>query len=171
MGHGGVGHGGVSPRLGPTLRRALIAYWRRLDEELRAAGFADQRFPDGRVLRICLNQPNVTVAHIGRELSITRQGAGKIVASLSDRGYVTLNPSPDDAREKIVTLTDRATAFLVARRKAVQKIDRQLRKEAGDDAFDGLERIFAALGGDGHARMTDYLQRTRDLAALIDPDE
>ncbi|MBO0747719.1 MAG: MarR family transcriptional regulator, partial [Acidimicrobiaceae bacterium] len=146
-------------------------YWRQLDEELRAAGFTDQGFPDGRVLRICLNEPNVTVARVGRELGITRQGAGKIVASLRERGYVALTPSPEDAREKIVTLTDRATDFLAARRKAVQKIDRQLRKEAGDDAFDGLQRILAALGGDSHSRMTDYLPFIRDLAVLIDPDE
>lgn len=161
----------MSPRLGPALRRALIAYWRRLDDELRAAGFADQGFPDGRVLRICLNEPSVTVARIGRELGITRQGAGKVVASLRERGYVTLTPSSDDGREKIVTLTERATDFLVARRKAVEKIDRQLRREAGDDAFDGLQRILTALGDGGQTRVTDHLPLIRDVATLIDPDE
>lgn len=160
----------MSPRLGPTLRRALIAYWARLDEELHAVGFADHKFPDGRVLRICINEQNVTVARIGRELGITRQGAGKVVASLRDRGYVVLEPSSDDAREKIVTLTDRATEFLAARRHAVQKIDRQLRKKAGDDAFDGLQRILTALGDDGSTRLTDYLPN-RDVPNLIDPDE
>jgi len=161
----------MSPLLGPALRQALVAYWRRLDEELRAAGFADRGFPDGRVLRICLKEQDVTVARIGRELGITRQGAGKIVASLRERGYVTLAPSPDDAREKIVTLSDRATSFLAARRTAVQKIDRQIRKEAGEDAFDGLQRILTALGGDGQPRMADYLRHSPNIAALLDPDE
>jgi len=161
----------MSTNLGPALRRALIGYRNRLDEELRAAGFADRGFPDGRVLRICLRGSNVTVAQIGRELGITRQGAGKAVGSLRERGYVTLAASPDDAREKIVTLTDRATEFLTARRQAVRKIERQLRDEVGDDAFDGLGRLLAALGGDEQPRITDYLHLARDVAALLDPEE
>ena len=152
----------MSPPVGPTLRRALVAYWRRVDEELRAAGFADHRFPDGRVLRICLHQPDVTVARIGRELGISRQGAAKVVARLREGGYVAVGSSPHDGREKIVTLTERAIAFLSARREAVQKIDRQLRQAAGDDAFDGLHRILTVLGGDDQPgkpplRITDFL--------------
>jgi DNA-binding MarR family transcriptional regulator len=161
----------MSTNLGPALRRALIGYRHRLDEELRAAGFADRAFPDGRVLRICLRGSNVTVAHIGRELGITRQGAGKVVASLRERGYVTLSTSPVDAREKFVTLTDRATEFLTARRKAVRKIERQLRNEIGDDPFDSLQRLLAALGGNEQPQLTDYLHIARDVAALIDPEE
>jgi len=90
---------------------------------------------------------------------------------LRQRGYLTLAPSPDDGREKIVTVTDRAIEFLDARRKAVEKIDRQLRKEAGEEAFDGLERILTALGGDGETRLADYLQLNRNVAMMIDPDE
>src|SRR5579875_3195358 len=153
----------MSTNLGPALRQALIGYRHRLDEELRAAGFADRGFPDGRVLRICLNGSNVTVAHIGRELGITRQGAGKVVTSLRERGYVALSTSPDDAREKIVTLTDRATEFLAARRKAVRKIERQLRKEVGDEAFDALQRLTEALGPAEQPHLTDYLRIARDV--------
>lgn len=159
----------MSTSLGPGLRRALLGYWSRLDEELRAAGFADRRYPDGRVLRICLHGSNVTVAQIGRELEITRQGAGKVVARLRERGYVTLNPSPNDAREKIVTLTELAIDFLQARRAAARKIERQLRKELGEDAFESLERLLNALGQQADARMADYLRGTSDLAALADP--
>jgi DNA-binding MarR family transcriptional regulator len=161
----------VTTNLGPALRRALIGYRHRLDAELRAAGFADRGFPDGRVLRICLRGSNVTVAHIGRELGITRQGAGKVVASLRERGYVTVSASPDDAREKIVTLTDRATEFLTARQKAVRKIERQLRNEVGDEAFNALEQLLAALGEEEQPQLTDYLHIARDVAALVDPEE
>ena len=70
-----------------------------------------------------------------------------------------------------MTVTDRAIEFLDARRKAVEKIDRQLRKEAGEEAFDGLERILTALGGDGETRLADYLQLNRNVAMMIDPDE
>src|SRR5882672_11311090 len=73
--------------LGPALRRAWLGYQRRLDEAMAAAGFDERRFPDGRVLRMCSGPAGATTSQIGRELGITRQGAGKIVGSLRDRGY------------------------------------------------------------------------------------
>jgi len=149
---------GRAARLGGALRRAWVGYRRRLDAELAAAGFDDRRFPDGRVLRICSRCADATVAQIGRELGITRQGASKIVASLRDRGYVTLGPSATDAREKIVSLTPRATRYLAAHRSAARRIERQLRSELGEEAFDGLHLLLDALGEDEATRMSDHLR-------------
>lgn len=144
--------------LGPALRRAWVGYRRRLDAELAAAGFGDQRLPDGRVLRICARSVEVTSAQIGRELGITRQGASKIVASLRARGYVALSDSPRDGREKIVTLTPRASAFIAAQRAAVQRIEGQLRSQLGADVFEGAYQLLEALGGTEQPRMSDYLK-------------
>ncbi len=146
--------------LGGDLRRAWVGYRRRLDAEMAAAGFADRRFPDGRVLRLCSTTSGATISQIGRELGITRQGASKIVASLRDRRYVKLTPSPTDRREKVVELTSRATDFLAAHRKATRRIERQLRAEVGAEGFDGLDRLLRALGGDEQPRMSDYLRQT-----------
>jgi DNA-binding MarR family transcriptional regulator len=148
--------------LGPTLRRAWVGYQRRLDEALAAAGFDDRRLPDGRVLRICARSAEVTVSDIGRELGITRQGAGKIVARLHDRRYVTLTASASDGREKIVALTPRATDYLAVQRKAARGIERQLRRELGAEGFDSLHRLLDSLGGDEQPRMTDYLRGIGD---------
>lgn len=147
------------PRLGAALRQAWVGYRRRLDTELAAAGFDDRRFPDGRVLRICLAVDGATISDIARGLSITRQGAGKHVASLRERGYVTLTPSKTDRREKIVTLTPRAGEYLAAHRRAARKIERQLRAEVGDEAFAALGELLDALGGADQPRMRDYLRR------------
>ncbi len=133
---------------------------------MAAAGFGERRFPDGRVLRICSTSTEPTISHIGRELGITRQGASKIVASLRDREYVTLEPSAEDAREKIVTLTPRALAYLETQRNARRAIDRQLRAEIGADGFDSLRRLLEAVGGDEQPRMSDYLRKATDLGSL-----
>jgi DNA-binding MarR family transcriptional regulator len=125
---------------------------------MAAAGFADRRFPDGRVLRLCSGSGETTISQIGRELGITRQGASKIVASLVARRYVTLTASPTDRREKTVALTPRAVDFLDAHRKAARRVERQLRAEVGPEAFDGLHRLLEALGGDEQPRMSDYLR-------------
>jgi DNA-binding MarR family transcriptional regulator len=141
-----------------------------LDDALAAAGFDERRFPDGRVLRICSNSAEATISQIGRELGITRQGASKIVASLRDRQYVTLKPSAQDGREKIVTLTPRAIDYLATHRKAARKIERQLRAEVGAESLDTLYRLLQALGGDEQPRMSDYLRKATDLDSLREPD-
>jgi len=144
--------------LGPALRRAWVGYQRRLDEEMAAAGFAERGFPDGRVLRMSRAAPTTT-AQIGRALGITRQGAAKIVAHLHERGYVSVAPSATSAREKSVTITPRANAYLDAQRKAARRIERRLRREVGAEAFDALTALLDALGGAEQPRMRDYLRR------------
>lgn len=159
-----LGSGRTAPALGGALRRAWVGYQLRLDEALAAAGFPDRRFPDGRVLRLCTRSDNVTASQIGRELGITRQGAGKIVSGLRDRGYVALEPCSTDAREKVVTLTPRAFDYLAAQREAARRIERELRELIGDDAFDSLAALVDALGADGEQpRMREYLRRAARL--------
>ena len=144
--------------LGPALRRAWVGYQRRLDEEMAAAGFDERGFPDGRVLRMCRAGPTTT-AQIGRELGMTRQGASKIVARLNQRGYVTVVPSAASGREKTVASTPRAIAYLDAQRTAARRIERRLRREVGDAAYDALTSLLDALGGAEQPRMRDYLRR------------
>ena len=143
---------------GPSLRRAWVGYERRLDAAMAAAGFDDRRFPDGRVLRMCRDAGGTTIARIGRELGITRQGAGKVVASLRQRGYLSVEPSATSAREKTVRITPRALEYLAAHRKAARRIEHELRAEVGADAFDALPRLLDALGRDGDPRLRDYLR-------------
>jgi DNA-binding MarR family transcriptional regulator len=157
--------------LGPALRQAWVGYHRRLDEAMAAAGFADHGFPDGRVLRICSRRSDVTIAQIGRELGITRQGAGKVVAKLSERGYVSVRDSTVSGREKVVRLTPRARDYLAARRQSARSIERQVRDEVGESAFDAALLMLASLGGDDQPRMRDYLRRVSDLGDLEDPED
>jgi DNA-binding MarR family transcriptional regulator len=157
--------GASRPRaLGAALRSAWVGYQRRLDEAMAVAGFPDRRYPDGRVLRLCARTGQVTASLIGRELGITRQGAGKIVTALRDRGYVVLEPSPADAREKIVTLTPRALDYLAAQRAAARRIEQELRGQLGTQAFDDLSALLDALGGqEDQPRMRDYLRYAGQL--------
>jgi len=166
----------TAPRAGPgglgaALRRAWIGYQRRLDEAMAAAGFDDRRFPDGRVLRMCADHGGRTISQIGRELGITRQGAGKVVAGLRDRRYVTVRPSPTDGREKVVTLSARAVDYLAAQRTARRAIERQLQTELGADAVAGLFRMLEALGGDDQPRMSVYLREMRQRGSRRYPED
>jgi DNA-binding MarR family transcriptional regulator len=158
-------------RLGPALRRAWLAYQLRLDAELAAAGFDDRGFPNGRVLRMCAGSADITISQIGRQLQVTRQGAGKIVANLRQRDYVTVSDSVTDGREKIVQLTPRAIEYLAAQRTAARTIERELQTELGEEGVAALHRLLIALGGDEDVRMRDYLRTMRRVGGLGDPEE
>jgi DNA-binding MarR family transcriptional regulator len=124
------------------------------------AGFDDRRFPDGRVLRLCSEPSGSTISAIGRELGITRQGAGKVVAHLGERGYVSVADSATSGREKSVTLTSRGIEYLATQREATRKIDGQLRAELGEASFASLFTLLDALGEGKQVRMRAYLQRS-----------
>jgi len=158
--------------LGGALRQAWLGYQRLLDEDLAAAGFEDRGLPDGRVLRICARSPEVTISAIARELGMTRQGAAKLVAGLRDRGYVTLDPSPDSGREKRITLTPRAQEYLIAHRAAARAIEQRLRDRLGQDAYQGLFLLLEALRGEDQPRMRDYIRRaTRAIDDASEPSD
>ncbi len=152
--------------LGRVLRRALTAYWGLIGAELAAAGFADRRFPEGRVLAMCTAPGETTISDVGRRLGITRQGAGKLVAGLRERGYLNVTPSPTDGREKTLTLTPRASQFLAALADAGRAVESRLREELGAD---GIEQLFHAL--DLLAELADPQpgQPATQVAALKDP--
>jgi DNA-binding MarR family transcriptional regulator len=144
--------------LGDALDRAWAGYRRRVDQELAAAGFRDRSSPDRRVLRLCSGAAPITISEIGRDLGITRQGASKIVGALRDRGYVTLSPSPTDRREKIVTLTARALAYLGAQQAAGRRIEARVRRELGGQVFDALQQLLGVLGSENAAGVADELE-------------
>jgi DNA-binding MarR family transcriptional regulator len=151
--------------LGPALRRAWIGYQRRLDMAMADTGFDERRFPDSRVLRLCSDSAGSTISNIGRELGITRQGAAKVVGHLHDRGYVSVADSPTSGREKAVTLTVSGTRYLEVQREAVRTIERQLRKELGEEPLTALHRLLDVLDPGEEVRMRTYLSsRTTGLS-------
>jgi DNA-binding MarR family transcriptional regulator len=133
--------------LGRALRRALAGYRRRMDQELAAAGFADRRRPEGRVLLMCSGPGKTTISDIARGLGITRQGASKIVAGLKERGYVDVTPSSADGREKVLTLTRQADQYLLALHASATVIEARLRDEIGADAVRYLFQVLDAVAG------------------------
>jgi DNA-binding MarR family transcriptional regulator len=145
---GSLGPGSAEPRrLGAALRRAWFAYHRRVEAAMVEAGFDAAAVPDGRVLRLCLEPSGTTISTIGRALGITRQGAGKLVGSLQDRGYLEVQPSASSGREKSVTATAKARDYLALRRGAAGRVEDEVRAELGAEGYVQLRGLLQALGG------------------------
>jgi DNA-binding MarR family transcriptional regulator len=124
------------------------------------AGFGERRFPDGRVLRLCSSPSGSTISAVGRELGITRQGAGKVVGQLSDTGYVEVTDSTTSKREKSVTLTSRGHEYLRVQRAAARRIEVELTATVGARAVSGLFALLEALDDGESPRMRTYLRRS-----------
>ena len=149
--------------LGPALRRAWLGYQLRLDAAMADSGFGERRFPDGRVLRLCSGHAGSTISAIGRELGISRQGAGKVVAHLRDRDYVVVTDSATSRREKSVILTSRGIDYLEEQRAAARAIELELRGAVGDEGFSALFTLLGALDTLDDAksgRLRTYLRRS-----------
>ncbi len=127
------------------------------------AGFGERRFPDGRVLRVCAAGGGSTISAIGRELGITRQGASKVVADLSDRGYVRVADSSTSKREKSVVLTPLGVDYLAHQRAAARAIEDELRAELGDAIFTALDALLVALDAGEGVRLRAYLRRSSSI--------
>jgi DNA-binding MarR family transcriptional regulator len=146
--------------MGPALRRAWVGYQLRLDAAMADAGFGERRFPDARVLRLCSGQAGSTISAIGRELGITRQGAGKVVTHLCDRGYLSVADSPTSKREKSVMLTSRGVDYLQTQRAAARAIEDELKAALGESCFSALRALLDALDDGERTRMSTYLRRS-----------
>jgi DNA-binding MarR family transcriptional regulator len=152
----------ISLGLGAALRRAWLGYQLRMDRAMSEAGFGERRFPDGRALRVCSGEAGSTISGIGRELGITRQGAGKVVAHLRDRGYVAVADSMTSKREKSVVLTPRGIDYLELQRLAARSIEDELRAELGVAAFSALRALLDALDPGEDVRLRAYLRRSSE---------
>jgi hypothetical protein len=84
---------------------------------------------------------------------------------------VSVADSPTSGREKAVTLTVAGTQYLEVQREAVRTIERQLRKELGEEALTALHRLLDVLDPGDEVRMRTYLSgRTTDLSPNEDPN-
>ncbi|QMU68090.1 MarR family winged helix-turn-helix transcriptional regulator [Streptacidiphilus sp. P02-A3a] len=97
--------------------RALPALLLALSGELvagiqagvEARGFADIRPAHGFAFAR-LAPDGATVGELAEHLGVTKQAASQLVEELVRKGYVERHPHPDDARARLVVLTERGWA-------------------------------------------------------------
>ena len=121
---------------------ALFAGWAMADEiqrRLAAAGFDDVRFNDGVVNQHLVGGP-LTLGALAERLGVTQQAASKSVADLERRGYVERTPDPDDARARLVGLTERGRAVIAAAREQRAALGRELEERLGERRVEAARR-------------------------------
>lgn len=150
---------GSLPLQAPLARLLAVAYRSLITDlhaELRGRGWTDVRPAYGFVL-LALRTAPTTSGALADLLGMTKQAASKLVEAMAESGYLTRTTAPDDARRKLVALTDRGRELL----EVVEQIYVELEERWADViGLEELEQLRSGLT----AVLTDHGQR--DLPAI-----
>jgi DNA-binding MarR family transcriptional regulator len=131
---------------------ALFAGYALNDEvqrRLHAAGFEGLRFSHGFLIQHVVEGPK-PVGEIAELMDVTQQAVSKTVTELERLGYLERTSAPEDARVRLVGLTQRGRDALEVARAARQETIADLRARLGaarvDDATSLLRDVIGALG-------------------------
>jgi DNA-binding MarR family transcriptional regulator len=136
----------TSPDLGILMALSYQGFVRRLHEDLAARGYDDLGRSDGYVFRALADAPSTTSALAAR-LGVTKQGAAQIVDDMTVRGYLSSRPHPDDARARLLELSERGRGALTAARGFHRRYERILTRRHGAEAVTLLRVLLTEMAG------------------------
>jgi DNA-binding MarR family transcriptional regulator len=140
---------------GPDLALLMLGGYRTLVDaavaELEARGFKDARAPEHYAL-VAIESGADNASELGRRLSVTKQAAAKTIDVLLERGYITRDADPADARRKRLTLTPLGTDLLRQGHEIFNELRTRFQRQIGRKELLALEAHLAVLAGDTPAR-------------------
>lgn len=120
---------------------------------VRARGFDDVRPAHGFAFSR-LSAGGATITQLAEHLDITRQAAAQLVDELLAKGYVRRQPHPDDARARLITLTDKGWACTRAAEAAIADTVRPWAAALGERRFQALRDDLLRIAPHGPLRPT-----------------
>src|SRR3954463_7131059 len=107
---------------------------------IAARGFGGLRFSHGFLVPR-LVEDRQPIAALAAALDVTQQAVSKAVAELERLGYVRRRPDPRDARVRLVALTDRGRAAVIAGRGERAGVGAELRGALGPRRVGAATRV------------------------------
>ncbi|GAA3526038.1 winged helix DNA-binding protein [Amycolatopsis ultiminotia] len=137
-------------RSGADLALSLLGGFRVMVDaaiaELARHGFDDVRpVHDFAMRAITAGADNAS--ELGRRLSISKQSAARTIAVLQERGYVSTEPDPRDARRKRLQVTDLGLQVLRTGEEIFDHLREQWADRIGATELETLERHLGELVG------------------------
>ncbi len=128
------------------LRHARTTYGKAMRKALENAGYDDVPANGLYIIGgMALEDRDIPMRQLVRELGITKQGAGQLVDALVMRGYLSRTIDEIDRRQLIVSLTERGRAAADVQRQAREAIDAELVARVGQSAVAEARRTLGAL--------------------------
>jgi DNA-binding MarR family transcriptional regulator len=119
---------------------------------LHAAGYADLRTAHGYVVQHVVEGPR-PVGDIAARMGVTQQAVSKSVGELVGLGYLERTPDADDARVRLIGLSERGRAAVETTRRIRAEVESELTATLGTDRAAALHDAAVAAvewagGGD-----------------------
>lgn len=129
----------------PALVRMLAAAGGpRLRQAFADAGLGDIRPAQALALSALVTGPR-HASEIATDLRVTRQAVAQAVTALEKGDYIARIPDPDDARAKLITLTDRGRDALRVMRTNALTVQEHWRQILGEDELARLRSTLIRL--------------------------
>lgn len=120
---------------GPAPLPALVGFvFERVRSELRGPEWGGLRSSHLRVLS-GVPSSGVSVTELAERIGMTKQGAGQFVASLTELGFVSVTPDPDDRRARIVRRSAAGSALLRRFAHRIAAIEQDWADAVGPERF------------------------------------
>lgn len=138
------------PELGRLIARCAHLGRMNCDQILRRAGY-DVTPPQTHMLEYlcfglrCSGEGEASQRDLERELRLKPSTINGIVSRLEEKGYVKRRPSPDDARVRLVSLTETGRGMVGRFRAAMRESDRRLCAPLSDEECRLLEELLAHI--------------------------
>jgi DNA-binding MarR family transcriptional regulator len=133
-----------------SVSRALVD---GISAGVRARGFDDLRPAHGFAFAR-LAPDGATITQLAEHLDVTRQAAAQLVDELIAKGYVQRGRHPDDARARLITLTDRGWACTRAAEAATADAVRPWAAILGEERLRALQDDLLRIAPHGPLRPT-----------------
>ncbi|MEV4638770.1 MarR family winged helix-turn-helix transcriptional regulator [Actinoplanes sp. NPDC049548] len=124
-----------------------------IDAGVRARGFTDLRPAHGFAFAR-LAGDGATVMQLAEHLDVTKQAASQMVEDLAKKGYVERRPHPDDARARLIVLTEKGRACTRAADEAAEEVLRPWAEQLGPERLATLRQDLSKLATPGRVRPT-----------------
>jgi DNA-binding MarR family transcriptional regulator len=143
-------------RAGADLALLLLGGFRSLVDaataELAARGHVDFRPSHEFAMRAIIGGAD-TASDLGRRTAVSKQAAAKTIAVLVQRGYVSSEPDPADARRNRLQVTPLGREVLREGEAVFEELRARWERKLGADALARLEADLATLVGDDAVRV------------------
>lgn len=135
----------ADPLIGPLLRVPWQAIRKRIVDGLAEKGFGDVSAAHLGVLQHP-TPDGVRPGELAARSQMSKQAANRLIRHLERRGYIELEPDPDDQRARIIRLTDRGWDLIAAIQSIVAEVEAEWSRRLGERRFHTLRRTLADLG-------------------------
>jgi DNA-binding MarR family transcriptional regulator len=120
---------------------------------VKARGFADVRPAHGFAFAR-LSADGATITQLAEHLDVTRQAAAQLVDELIAKGYVERRPHPQDARARLIVLTEKGRACTRAAEAAITETLGPWEAVLGSDRLLALRNDLLRVAPGGPLRPT-----------------